>query len=79
MEHPEQLIQSIEKALDEIRPFLNNDGGDISLVEVTPDMVVRVKLHGNCKECSMKLMTMRAGIMETLKKSVPGVKDVVEV
>ena len=42
-------------------------------------MVVRVKLHGNCKECSMKLMTMRAGIMETLRRVVPGVKDVVEV
>lgn len=73
------VIEAVEKALEDIRPFLHGDGGDISLVEVTPDMVVKVKLHGNCKECSMKLMTMRAGIMENLRKAVPGLKDVVEV
>lgn len=79
MEITDTIRESVEQALDEIRPFLNGDGGDITLVEITPDMVVRVKLHGNCKECSMKLMTMRAGIMETLRRVVPGVKDVVEV
>lgn len=79
MEETTTIRESVEHALDEIRPFLNGDGGDISLVDITPDMVVRVKLHGNCKECSMKLMTMRAGIMETLRKAVPSVKDVVEV
>jgi Fe-S cluster biogenesis protein NfuA len=73
------IRESVEKALDDIRPFLHGDGGDISLVDITPDMVVQVKLHGNCKACSMKLMTMRAGIMETLRKVVPEIKDVVEV
>lgn len=79
MEITTSIRELVEHALDEIRPFLHSDGGDISLVDITPDMVVRVKLHGNCKACSMKLMTMRAGIMETLKKAVPDVKDVVEV
>lgn len=79
MEITTSIRESVEQALDEIRPFLNSDGGDITLVEITPDMTVRVKLHGNCRECSMKLMTMRAGIMETLRKAVPSVKDVVEV
>lgn len=79
MEEIASLNESVEAALDEIRPFLNNDGGDISLVEITPDMVVHIKLHGACKDCSMKMMTMRAGIVETLRKAVPGVKDVVEV
>lgn len=79
MEITTSIQESVERALDEIRPFLHGDGGDISLVDITPDFVVRVKLHGNCKACSMKLMTMRAGILETLRKAVPNVKDVVEI
>jgi len=79
VENTLSIQETIEKALEEIRPFLNSDGGDITLVEVSDDMTVKVKLHGNCKECSMKLMTMRAGILETLRKSLPNVKDVVEV
>jgi Fe-S cluster biogenesis protein NfuA len=69
---------AVEKALEDIRPFLNNDGGDITLVDITPDWVVRVRLHGSCRECSMKLMTMRAGILEAVRKSIPEVKDVQE-
>ena len=79
MEITTTIREAVEKALDDIRPFLHGDGGDISLVDITPDVIVQVKLHGNCKACSMKLMTMRAGILETLRKSVPEVKDVVEV
>ena len=78
MEITTTIREAVEKALDDIRPFLHGDGGDISLVEITPDMVVQVKLHGNCQACSMKLMTMRAGILETLRKVVPEIKDVVE-
>lgn len=74
-----EIRKSVELALDEIRPFLQNDGGDISLVEITDDHVVKVTLHGACNTCSMKPMTMRAGVLETLRKALPEIKEVVEV
>lgn len=74
-----EIRQSVELALSEIRPFLQNDGGDITLVEITEDHVVKVKLHGTCNTCSMKPMTMRAGVLETIRKALPEIKEVVEV
>lgn len=75
----EEIRKSVELALEEIRPFLQNDGGDISLIEITDDHVVKVKLHGTCNTCSMKPMTMRAGVLETIRKALPEIKEVVEV
>ena len=66
----------IEAALDQIRPYLEQDGGNVSLVEITPDHIVRVKLTGACKSCSMSHMTMKAGIEETIKKAIPEIKAV---
>lgn len=74
-----EIYQSVESALEEIRPFLQNDGGDITVVEVTPDYVVKVKLHGTCRACSMKPMTMKAGVLETIRRVMPQIKEVVEV
>ena len=65
------LIKKIEKALTEIRPYLQSDGGDISLLEVTPDMFVKVKLHGACKSCNVNQMTLTAGVEQTIKKYAP--------
>lgn len=59
------------QALAQIRPFLEKDGGDISLVEITPDMVAKVKLHGACETCSMSSMTLRAGVEENIKTLAP--------
>ena len=73
------LIAQIEKALTEIRPFLKSDGGDISFVELTEDMEVRVRLHGSCVSCSVNQMTMKAGVEQVIKKHVPEVKSVVNV
>lgn len=70
------LDERIQSALTQIRPFLNADGGDISLVEVTPEMVVKVKLHGACSSCSMSAMTMKAGVEESIKKMAPEIKSV---
>ncbi len=70
------LNEKIESALDQIRPYLQADGGDVSFVEITPDNVVRIKLLGACKSCSMSAMTMKAGIEETLKKVLPDIKAV---
>jgi len=56
------LSKRVEEALDQIRPYLKADGGNVSLVEITDDHVVRVELLGACKTCSMSMMTMKAGI-----------------
>ncbi|HNO71419.1 MAG TPA: NifU family protein [Bacteroidia bacterium] len=70
------MISKIENALEQVRPFLKADGGDISLVEVTDDFVVKVKLLGACKGCSISHITMKAGIEEAIKNAVPEIKKV---
>ena len=71
-----ELISKIELALAEIRPYLESDGGDISLVDITSDMVVRVKLHGACQSCSVNQMTLKSGVEQTIKKYAPEIKEV---
>ncbi len=70
------LFIQVEEALKQIRPYLEADGGNVSLVEVTPDKIVRLELHGACKSCSMSMMTMKAGIEETIRRSVPEILSV---
>ncbi|WP_430399907.1 NifU family protein [Flavobacterium sp.] len=72
----EEIILNIEKALNEIRPFLNSDGGDISLVEVIDDKHVKVRLEGACTSCSLSMSTMKAGVETTIKKFVPQIETV---
>jgi len=64
-------------AIDQLRPFLNDDGGDMELVEIQDDATVVVRLLGACKDCSMSLMTLKAGLEEAIKKVAPEVKAVV--
>jgi Fe-S cluster biogenesis protein NfuA len=73
------LIQKIEIALNSMRPFLQADGGDVELVDITPDMEVQLRLKGNCSSCEMSGMTMKAGIESGLKSAIPEVKTVVAV
>jgi Fe-S cluster biogenesis protein NfuA len=73
------MIEEVKKALEIIRPALQRDGGDVELVEVTADGVVKVKLVGACGHCPMSTMTLKMGIEKTLKDNVPGVKEVVSV
>lgn len=75
----EEIVKKIEQSLEEVRPFLNADGGDISLVEVTPDFVVKVKLLGACGCCPHSQQTLKLGVEDKLKKDVPQVKEVVAV
>jgi len=70
------MRQRIEDALNSIRPYLEADGGNVELIEITEDNVVKVELHGSCKTCSMSAMTMKAGIEETIKRAVPEVTKV---
>lgn len=74
-----QLIKEVDTALDEIRPHLAVDGGNIEVVDITDDMTVQIKWLGNCEMCNMTAMTMRAGIQETLKRKVPKIQNVVAI
>lgn len=65
------------KALDEIRPFLQNDGGDISLVEIVDDKIVKVRLEGACVGCGVNQMTLKSGVEMTIKKYVPQIEQVI--
>lgn len=76
-EEKKELMARIDAALDHIRPHLFADGGNIELVDVTEEMVVQINWLGNCKDCSMSSMTMRAGVEQALKSSVPEVRGVV--
>lgn len=65
------LVDQVEAALDTIRPYLLADGGNVSIEEITPENVVRLKLLGSCGSCPMSIMTLKAGIEEAIKKAVP--------
>lgn len=65
------LNEQVEAALDTIRPYLEADGGNVSIEEITPDHVVRLKLLGSCGSCPMSIMTLKAGIEQAIKKAVP--------
>jgi Fe-S cluster biogenesis protein NfuA len=69
----------IQGVIDRVRPYLQRDGGDVQLVDITEDNIVKVKLVGACGTCPMSTMTLKGGIEAELKKSVPEVKAVVAV
>ena len=71
------MREKVEQALAEVRPALQADGGDVELIDVTPDGVVKVKLTGACHGCPMAEMTLRQGIENHLKERVPEVTSVV--
>jgi Fe-S cluster biogenesis protein NfuA len=74
-----QIIEKIEGALTKIRPYLELDGGDIGLVEVTDEMVVKVKLLGACSNCNVSMMTLKNGVEVAIKSVLPEVKEVIAV
>lgn len=73
------MKEKVSKAIERIRPNLQADGGDVALVDVTEDGVVKVKLLGACHGCPMSQMTLKMGIQKYLQKEVPGVKEVISV
>ena len=73
------ILDKIENALSEIRPYLEADGGDIKLIEITDDWIVKVKLLGACGTCDISMMTLKNGVEDVIKRAVPEVKEVVEV
>ena len=73
----EEIRFNVERALAEIRPFLQNDGGDISLISIEDDKLVRVQLEGACAGCHVNRMTLKSGVEMTIKKYVPQIEQVV--
>jgi len=74
-----KILNKIEGALEDFRPYLEADGGNISLIEVTDDYVVKVKLLGACETCSVSMMTLKNGVELAVKSAVPKVKEVIEI
>ncbi len=73
------MREKVETALEKIRPALQADGGDVSLIAVEEDGTVKVQLTGACGSCPMSTMTLKQGIERLLKEQVPGVKEVLQV
>lgn len=75
----EELKVNVEKALAEIRPFLESDGGDISLLSIEDGKLVKVQLHGACVGCSVNQMTLKSGVEMTIKKYAPQIEEVINI
>ena len=73
----EELKMNVEKALEEIRPFLQSDGGDITLVSIDNENSVKVRLEGACVGCSVNQMTLKSGVEMTIKKYAPQINEVI--
>ncbi len=71
------MRERVEKALDKVRPMLQADGGNVELVEVTADGVVKLKLTGSCGCCPMSQMTLKMGVEKILKQEIPEIKEVI--
>lgn len=74
-----ELIKKADSALDEIRPHLYVDGGDVKIVDITDDMILKIKWLGNCRTCTMSDFTLNGGIKQSVLQKVPEIKDVVEI
>lgn len=72
----QELIQKVNAAIEQLRPFLNADGGDMELVEITSDKIVKVRLLGACSDCSMSMMTLKAGLEDAVRKIAPEIHSV---
>ncbi|MDQ3535961.1 MAG: NifU family protein [Bacteroidota bacterium] len=73
---PADTLSKIEKALDSIRPYLEADGGNVKVIDVSEDMIVTLELLGACGMCPMSTMTLKAGVEDAIKRAVPEVISV---
>ncbi|QMU63440.1 MAG: NifU family protein [Flavobacteriaceae bacterium] len=74
----QETLENVEKALGEIRPFLESDGGNIKLLSIE-DATVKVQLEGNCIGCSVNQITLKNGVEATIKRYVPHIKEVINI
>jgi Fe-S cluster biogenesis protein NfuA len=75
----QELFDKVNGIIDTLRPYLQDDGGDIELVEVTDDMIVKVRLQGACGACPYSLMTLKNGVEQAIQREIPEIKEVVGV
>jgi Fe-S cluster biogenesis protein NfuA len=73
------IVERVKTTLNQIRPYLQADGGDVTLTEVTEDLVVKVKLSGACLGCPFSIYTLKAGVEQALRKDIPEIKEVVAI
>ncbi|CAH2032698.1 NifU family protein [Trichlorobacter ammonificans] len=73
------MLEKVQAVLDQVRPMLQRDGGDVELVEVTADNIVKVKLQGACGSCPMSTMTLKMGIEKAIKEQIPEIVEVQQV
>lgn len=76
MDSNQNLVEKIERTLDSIRPYLQSDGGNIRVIEVTEDGIVKVEMQGSCISCPMSSMTLKAGVEEAIRNAFPEIKGV---
>lgn len=76
MGNDERLVEKVKNVIDQIRPYLAADGGDISFVNITEDNTVNVQLHGACASCSMSILTLKQGVEQAMVKAIPEIKSV---
>lgn len=72
------MKEEVQKVLDQVRPGLQADGGDVELIDVTEDGIVKVRLQGACGCCPMSTMTLKMGIEKAIKEKIPAIKEVVQ-
>lgn len=72
----QKIITRVEETLEQLRPYLEADNGNVTLVEITDDMIVKLKFLGACSSCNMSTMTLKAGIEQSILKAVPEIKSV---
>ena len=75
----QEILNKVNSVIDSVRPYLQNDWGNIELVELTDDMVVKVRLQGACGACPYSLMTLKNGVEEAIRHEIPEIKEVVGV
>ena len=79
MENREELIKKVQNVIEQIRPYLQADGGDIAFVNITDDYVVNVELQGACGSCPYSKITLKNGVEEAVRKAIPEIKSVEEI
>ena len=79
IEAKSEFLERINASLNDIRPFLKEDGGNVEVVDVSMDNIVSIRWMGNCESCSMSAMTMRAGIEQAIKNKIPEIKGVIAI
>lgn len=73
------LLKRVNITIDQLRPYLQSDGGDIEVLDITDENVVRVRLQGACESCKFSFYTLKAGVEQAIRKEIPEIKEVIAV